>query len=65
MAYKPAALLRRDSKTCASREYYKIIDNICFTGHLPTTASEFFGFKMEVTYTETIIGDAFRTQWKI
>ena len=54
-----------------SGEYCEILNNIDLKGHLRTTASELFGFKMEViiekteTYTETIIGDVFKTQWNI
>ena len=45
--------------------------NLYFKGHLQTTASELYWFKVKEivekteTYPETIIGDIFRIQWKI
>ena len=54
-----------------SSEYCKIMKNIYFKGHLWTTASELYWITVGViigkteTYSETIIGDVFRTQWNI
>ena len=52
-------------------EYCEIFKNLYFKGHLWTTASELYWFKVEKiiektkTYPETIIGDVFRTHWNI
>ena len=54
-----------------SCEYCDIFKNPYLEGHLWTTASELYWFKVvEITekietYPETIIGDIFRTQWII
>ena len=54
-----------------SCEYWEILKNLHFKGHLWTTLSELYWFKVEEiiekteTHRETIIGDAFRTQWNI
>ena len=54
-----------------SCEYCDIFKKLCFKGHLWTTASELYWFKMEEiiekteTYPEAIIVDVFRIQWNI
>ena len=70
-AYKAATLLQRDSNTGVFLWILQNFQNIYFKGHLWTNASELYWFKVEVmvekteTYSETIIGDVFRTQWNI
>ena len=70
-AYKPATLLQGDSNIVVSCEYCEVFKNIYSKRHLWTIASELYWFKLEViiekteTYSETIIGEVFRTQWNI
>ena len=66
-----ATLFQRDSNTGVFLWILRNFKNIYFKGHLRTTASELYWFKVEEiieeteTYSETIIGDVFRTQWNI
>ena len=62
-AYKPATLLQRDSNTGVFLWILKNFKNLYFKGHLWTTASELYWFKVEkIIEKVTIIGDVFRTK---
>ena len=62
-AYKPATLLQRDSNTSVFLWILKNFKNLYFKGHLWTTASELYWFKVEkIIEKVTIIGDVFKTK---
>ena len=62
-AYKPATLLQRDSNTGVFLWILKNFKNLYFKGHLWTTASELYWFKVEkIIEKVTIIGGVFRTK---
>ena len=70
-AYKPATLLQRDSNIDFFLWILRYFRNLYLKGHLWTTTSELYWFKVEEiiekteTYPETIIGEVFRIHWNI
>ena len=64
-------ITKRLQHRCVPVNIVKTFKNIYFKGHLWTNCSELYWFEVEEIiekteiYSETIIGDVFRTQWNI